>query len=68
MKRVLLLILLSVSLAVMAQDSALVRLNRQLSLFPQEKTHPHTRRPPLQPPRRRSEIIVDNLQKLTLYL
>ena len=42
MKRVLLLILLSVSLAVMAQDSALVRLNRQLSLFPQEKTHIHT--------------------------
>lgn len=42
MKRVLLLILLSVTLATMAQDSALVRLNRQLSLFPQEKTHIHT--------------------------
>jgi len=41
MKRVLLLILLSVTLVVMAQDSALVRLNRQLSLFPGEDTYSH---------------------------
>ena len=42
MRHLLLTILLSVSLALAAQDSAFVRINRQVQLFPQEKTHIHT--------------------------
>ena len=42
MRRFLLTILLTLPFALMAQDPAFVRINRQVQLFPQEKTHIHT--------------------------